>query len=207
MTQPFLAAFTGTAVEFFETAVIAYAIARAGFPREAIAALVAGHALVFALAVLLVPLQDVFPIFWLRLVAAALLTGMGLQWSVKSLARLRAHQRPGWVEDPLGTVQITPASPGEHRFSPFVFLVMAKSSIVEACEILLVVFPVAAATGAWPQVLLGVAAGIAAVMLVALLLHGQLRKVPEVKLKLAIGLLLTGLGISWFIELYRASAA
>jgi uncharacterized membrane protein len=207
MVQPFLASFTGTTVEFFETAVIAYAIARAGFPREAISALVLGHVAVFALAVLLVPLQGVLPIFWLRLIAAVLLISMGLQWSLKSFRRLRAHERPRWAEDPLGEMNVVPVASSREDFSLFVFAVMAKSSVVEAGEILLVVFPIAAATAAWPQVLLGVAAGIIAVLAVSLALHGQLKKVPEVKIKLATGVLLTVLGVSWLVELFGARSS
>lgn len=202
MIQPFIASFAGTAVEFLETMAIAYAIIRAGYPREALSALVLGHALVFALAVFLVPLQEVLPIFWLRLMAAVLLTAMGLHWSIKSLKRIRAHQRPRWVEDPLGGLRITPSTSATTAFSWFVFLVMAKSSVIEACEILIVIFPIAAANAAWGPVLFGAVSAIAAVAIITVTLHGQLKKIPEVKLKLIIGLLLTALGVFWLAELY-----
>ena len=203
MIQPFIAAFTGTAVEFFETMAIAYAIVRAGYPREAFSALVLGHALVFVLAIFLVPLQTLLPIFWLRLGAAVLLTAMGLHWTLKSMRRLRAHERPGWVEDPLGRMRVVPAASAAAAFSLFVFFVMLKSSMVEAGEILIVVFPIAAAHAAWSPVLWGVAAGITAVAAATFALHGQLKKIPEVKLKLTIGIVLSVLGISWLVEIYR----
>ncbi len=203
MFQPFIASFTGTAIEFFETVAIAYAIVRAGYPREAISALILGHVLVFVLAIFLFPLHEFFPVFWLRLVAAVLLTSMGLYWSFKSLRRIQAHERPRWVEDPLGKVEVTPAVATATAFSPFVFFVMGKSSVIEASEILLVVFPIAAASTAWRQVLWGAAAGIFVVSVTAWVLHGQLKKIPEVKLKLVIGLILSILGISWLWELYR----
>lgn len=202
--QPFLASFTGTAVEFFETAVIAYAIFRAGYPREMLSALLVGHVLVFAAAVVLFPLHAGLPIFWLRLLAALLLTAMGLHWTFKSLVRLRHHRRPAWAEDPLGKTGISPVASAAVAFSPFVFFVMLKSAAVEAGEILLVVFPVAAASRAWDQVLWGVAAGIGLVSVALLIMHGQLRKIPEVKLKLAVGLLLSALGIAWLVELHGA---
>lgn len=47
---------------------------------------------------------------------------------------------------------------------------------------------------------MGVTAGVASVLLVALALHGQLKKVPEVYVKLATGLLLTALGIMFLAE-------
>jgi len=200
MGPAFAAAFTGTAIEFFETLVIAYAIVRAGYAREAWSAVVLGHALVFGFAWLLFPLRDVLPLQWLRLGAALLLTAMGLHWTQKSLRRLIKGRRPRWAEDPLAKLDIRPAAAAA-PFSWWVFLVMAKSSLVEAGEILIVVFPIAAATTAWWAVGAGVAAGIGAVCLLALLLHRQLKQVPEVKLKLAVGLLLSALGLSWLVEL------
>ena len=156
MISPFIAAFTGTAVEFFETAVIAYAIVRAGYPREALAAVVIGHVLVAVLAITLLPLNQMLPVFWLRVLAAFLLTAMGLHWTQKSIRRLIANKRPRWAEDPLGKLKVSPTvEAAVQAFSPFVFLVMAKSSVVEAAEIVVVVLPIGAATAAWNQVLWG----------------------------------------------------
>lgn len=202
MLKPFVASFAGTAVEFFETAVIAYAIARAGYPREAISAVIIGHVLVFGLAVYLFPLFVSLPLLWLRLVAAVLLLAMGLHWVLKSARRLSKHMRPRWAEDPLGKMQVTPASTPATAFSPFVFVVMGKSSLIEATEILVVVFPIAAATASWVEPVLGAAAAIAAVSVAVLLLHGKLQQIPEVKIKLAVGLVLTALGIVWLIDLH-----
>src|SRR5262245_25876840 len=122
MIRTFLTSFTGTAVEFFETVVIAYAILRAGFPREAISATVIGHILVFAAAVFLWPLQHLIPIFWFRLVAAALLTVTGLYWTAKSTKRLLQQRRPRWVDDPLGKVGLSETMPSA-TFSMLAFFV------------------------------------------------------------------------------------
>ncbi|MGH8444835.1 MAG: COG4280 domain-containing protein [Solimonas sp.] len=205
MLPTFAAAFTGTAIEFFETVAIAYALLRAGYRREAIAGVVAGHVLVFAAAalLLLLPIRAELPVVWLRLVAALLLTATGAYWSWKSWRRLRRHQRPRWVDDPLGKVGVTDAAPAA-AFSPFVLLVMTKSSAVEAGEILLVVVPVAAAAKAWPAAIGGMLAAIAVVGLAAIALHGRLKDIPEVKLKLATGLLLLAIGLVWLLEFARS---
>ncbi|ENO13090.1 hypothetical protein J057_16870 [Marinobacter nanhaiticus D15-8W] len=199
MTQPFLAAFSGTAVEFFETIVIAYAVLRAGHAREALGAVVLGHAVMFMLATAFFPLYRVLPMDGLTLLAALLLTAMGLHWTQKSLRRMARQERPRWATDPMGKVNVAEAT--TYGFSFLVFAVMLKSSLIEAAEILVVVVPVGAASQAWSQVILGVSTGIAVVSLAALVLHGQLRKIPEVKLKLAAGLLLGALGVSWLVEL------
>lgn len=200
MTQPFLGAFMGTSVEFFETSAIAYALVAAGHRREAISATIAGHAIIVIAAIFLWPLRAMLPITWLHLLAASLLTLTGVYWTAKSVKRLLSGRRPDWVTDPLGRAggDVLRATTG---FSIFVFVVMLKSSIVEAAEILLVVFPIAASTGARTQIAAGVATGIATVAVVPFVLHGQLKKVPEVKLKLATGILLAAIGISWLHEL------
>ncbi|MEM6984930.1 MAG: hypothetical protein AAF499_00195 [Pseudomonadota bacterium] len=163
MTPTFFASFGGTAVEFFETLVIAYAIVRAGYPREAILATVFGHVLVFALALTLVPVHTTLPVFWLRLAAALMLCAMGGYWAFKSGRRLLAGERPGWVDDPLAKVAVEPAVARALAFSPWVFLAMMKSSLIEAGEILLIVFPVAAGSGAWAHAIWGVVAAIVVV--------------------------------------------
>src|SRR3546814_18987666 len=78
----------------------------------------------------------------------------GLYWSWKSWRRLRAQQRPRWVEQPLAKIGVGAESSG--RVSPFVLLVMTKSSAVEALEVLIVVAPVALAARAWPAALGGI---------------------------------------------------
>lgn len=202
MQQPFLAAFLGTAVEYFETVAIAYAIIRAGYPREAISATAVGHVLVFIAAIFIWPVHELVPVFWFRLVAASMLTLMGLYWTVKSIRRLMGGRRPRWVDDPLGKVGVS-SVPHTALFSLLVFFIMLKSSVIEASEILLVVFPLAASQSTWTPVLAGAASGIVGVTVLAVILHGQLKKVPEVRLKLITGVVLALIGGSWLIELIR----
>jgi uncharacterized membrane protein len=201
MYRSFLTAFGGTFVEFFETVAIAYAIFRAGYRREAILATALGQIAVFILAFFLWPALRFIPVSWFRLVAASLLTWMGLYWTLKSARRWWQGRRPSWVDKPLETIGVQHATTAV--FSLFVFLVMLKSSALEAFEILLVVFPIGAATGQWLSVITGMAAGISVVSAAAILLHGKLQKVPEVTVKLATGILLLGIGVSWLIELRK----
>src|SRR3546814_3152410 len=104
-----------------------------------------------------------------------------------------------WVEQPLAKIGVGAESSG--RFSPFVLLVMTKSSAVEALEVLIVVAPVALAARAWPAALGGILLAITLVSILAVLLHGRLKAVPEVRLKLATGLALLIIGLLWTIEL------
>jgi uncharacterized membrane protein len=200
MNQPFVAAFSGSAIEVLETVAIAYALILAGFAREAIYASILGIAVVCVAGLLLWPVHALLPVHWMRLGAGLLLTGMGIHWAQRSLRRVIEHQRPGWVADPLGRFTLASDRPSPTGFSTLVFVAMMKSAIVEGFEVLIVAFPIAAATGAWGQVMAGAAAGLAVVLLVATALHGQLKQVPEVYIKLAIGLLLAVLGATFLVE-------
>jgi uncharacterized membrane protein len=201
MYQPFVAAFSGTSVEFFETAVIAYAVTRAGYPREAFAGIVLGHVAVLLLTIAILPFSQYLPLAMLRVIAAVLLTSTGLYWSQKSLRRLLANRRPSWIDDPLGKFRVRPTSAIGNRFSPWVCLVMSKSSAIEAAEIMIVVLPIGIAQSAWHQVIGGVITGVVLVSIVVLVAHRQLKNVPEVEVKLMAGLILLTIGLVWLAEI------
>ncbi|NGY06770.1 hypothetical protein [Solimonas terrae] len=202
MLQVFITALSCTAIEFFETLAIAYALARAGYRREAIFGTLLGQSLIVVTA-LLSPWPAAFvPLPWLRALAALLLLGTGAYWSWKSWRRLRARQRPRWVEQPLDKIGVTAVA--SDRISPFVLLVMAKSSAVEALEVLIVVAPLALAAHAWPAALSGMLLAVLMVGALAVLLHGRLKAIPEVRLKLATGVLLMLIGLWWLVELVAA---
>src|SRR3546814_6032556 len=94
MLQVFITALLSTAVEFFETLAIAYALARAGYRREAIVGTMIGQLLIVFVALVSPWPAAVLPVTALRALAAALLMATGLYWSWTSWRRLRAHQRP-----------------------------------------------------------------------------------------------------------------
>jgi uncharacterized membrane protein len=200
MNQAFIASFGATVVEVLETVAIAYALVRAGFAREAILASLLGMPLGCAAGLTLWPVHALFPVRWIRLGAGLLLTGMGIQWTQRSLRRLIAHTRPGWVADPLGRFSLASEQARPAGFSKLVFVAMMKSAIAEGFEVLIVIFPIAAATGRWAQVAGGAVTGLIAILLSAIVLHGQLKKVPEVWIKLASGVLLVMLGITFLLE-------
>src|SRR3546814_15504989 len=110
----------------------------------------------------------------------------GLYWSWKSWRRLRAQQRPRWVEPPLAKIGVGAESSG--RFSPFVLLVLTTTSAVEALEVLLVVAPVALTAPAWPAALGGILLALTLVSILAVLLHSPPAAVPDVSLRLGTGL-------------------
>lgn len=204
-SEPFIAAFAATAVEFFETVVIAYAVIRLGHWKEAAWAVLLAHVFVGFAAVFLYQLHSQIPVEGIRLVASLLLLATGGYWTIKSWKRLRARRRPRWVDNPIEKLGVDALIIEKRTFSIVVFLVMTKSALIEAVEITVFVLPTALAAQAGLAALAGCAAAIAAVLIVAALAHTQLRNVPEVKLKLGAGLVLTSLGIVWLVEFFLDS--
>ena len=197
-----MAAEYGASARFIEFVAPGISIDRGSMTGRAVLEGRSVHVLVFIAAIFIWPVHELVPVFWFRFVAAFMLTLMGLYWTVKSIRRLMAGQRPRWVDDPLGKVGVSSA-PHVALFSLLVFFIMLKSSVIEAFEILLVVFPLAASQSTWTPVLAGAASGIVGVTVLAVILHGQLKKVPEVRLKLITGVVLALIGGSWLIELIR----
>jgi len=203
----FLTALGGASVEFFETAAIAYAIARSGYPREAIWGTVTGLVAVGVAAAILGVSLQVIPLHLLQIVIGIVLIWFGWGWYKKSILRQAKHKRAGWIVDPLEAEGIH-LEPQHRRFSRLNFVIMFKSSALETLEVVLVALPLGLASGAWTEALIGTGLALLLTVAVVLALHGHLVKVPDVLLKLSAGVLLLsygtfwlgeGLGFNWFI--------
>lgn len=195
----FVTALSGASVEFFETAAISYAVARSGYPREAIWGTVLGVGGVTIAAALLGTGLQLIPLHLLQILIGLVMLWFGWGWYKKSILRRAKHRRAGWISDPLEAEGIHLESQHQ-RFSWVNFIVMFKSAALETLEVALVVLPLGLASGAWTEGL--AATGIAFLLTIALvaLLHGYLVKVPEVLLKLGAGILLLSYGTFWLGE-------
>lgn len=186
-------------VEFFETAAIAYAIARSGYPREAIWGSVTGLVAVGTASAVLGKGLQLIPLHLLQILIGLVLLWFGWSWYKKSIIRQARHKRAGWIADPLEAEGIHLEN--QHRqFSRLNFVVMLKSAALETLEVALVVLPLGLASGAWTEAFSG--AGLALLLTVGVVaaLHGYLVKVPEVLLKLSAGVLLLSYGTFWLGE-------
>src|SRR5260370_6716072 len=95
-----LASFASAGIEFLETTAIAYALARTGYPREAITGTIVGTLLVIIPAVFVWPLFGMVPVHIFQLAVGTMLLWLGSSWSIKSIRRKLHHQRAGWIQDP-----------------------------------------------------------------------------------------------------------
>ena len=195
----FVGALGGASVEFFETAAIAYAIARSGYRREAALGTITGLAIVGVAAATLGTGLQLIPLRLLQVVIGLVLLWFGWGWVKKSVLRLALHKRAGWVTDPLGSEGIVLES-SQRGFSRLNFLLMVKSAALEALEVAIIVTTLGLASRAWSEALSG--AGFALLLTVAAVavLHGHLLKVPEVLIKLSAGVLLMAFGTFWIGE-------
>ena len=194
----FLGALGGASVEFFETAAIAYAIARSGYRREAGLGTVTGLVIVGVAAATLGTELQLIPLRWLQSAIGLVLLWFGWGWTKKSVLRQAAGKRAGWVTDPLKSGGITLEM--QRGFSRLNFLVMVKSAALEALEVAIIVTTLGLASRAWSEALSGAGLALTLTIAVVAVLHGHLAKVPDVLIKLSAGVLLMAFGTFWLGE-------
>ncbi|MEM8546183.1 MAG: hypothetical protein AAGF66_19580 [Cyanobacteria bacterium P01_H01_bin.119] len=187
-------------LEFLETAVIAYAIARSGYKREAIAGCIVGLSVVALAAIALGTNLQVIPLHWLQIITGAILLWFGWGWAKKAVQRQVNGRRAGWLDnDPL-TAEAISLETAQQGFSTTNFLVMAKSAALEAFEIAVIVMTLGLASGAWYEALSAVGLAFVGSVMLVIVLHAYLLKVPDVMIKLGTGILLSALGTFWLGE-------
>ncbi len=196
----FSAALGAASVEFLETAAIAYAIGRSGFPREAWIGTITGFVTVGLGATISGRLLVLVPRSWLQVAVGLLLVWFGAKWAIKSLQRLITGRRAGWIGEDVLVKEHIQLAPQAQGFNWINFLVMAKSAALEALEVALVVVNLGLASQAWAEVLGATAVALVLSGSIVICLHAYLRQIPEVWIKLVSGVLLVSLGTFWFGE-------
>jgi Ca2+/H+ antiporter, TMEM165/GDT1 family len=198
--QILIAALSGAAIDFLEIAVIAYAIARSGYRREAIAGSIFGVLLVGIIAIPFGGVLQSIPLNWLEILVGLTLLWFGWRWVNKSIKRLAKGKRAGWMsDDPLAAEEIV-LDEQNLGFNQLNFWVMTKSAILETFEVAILVVTLGLASGAWYESLTGVAIALVFSVLIVTVLHKYLLNVPEVLIKLGSGILLGSLGTFWLGE-------
>jgi len=148
---------------------------------------------------LLGPALVLFPLRWLQVAAGLVLIYFGWKWSKKSVIRQAAGKRAGWIENPLKNraLEMERAKSG---FSYLNFAVMTKCAALETFEVALIVITIGLSSRAWFEALSGASIALAATIVLVISLHGYLRRLPDVFLKLGAGLMLLTLGTFWLFE-------
>ncbi|MEM8639738.1 MAG: hypothetical protein AAGG51_13115 [Cyanobacteria bacterium P01_G01_bin.54] len=196
-----IAAGGSASLEFLETAVIAYAIARSGYQREAIAGCIVGLSVVALAAIALGTNIQVIPLQWLQIATGAILLWFGWGWAKKAVQRQAKGRRAGWLnDDPLAAEEIVLETEEQPGFNTANFIVMAKSAALEAFEIAIIAITLGIASHAWLEILGAVGLAFLGSIVLVVALHAYLLKVPDVLIKLGTGILLSALGTFWLGE-------
>jgi Ca2+/H+ antiporter, TMEM165/GDT1 family len=195
----FIGATLSSGIEFLEIVAIAYALSSTGFRREALLGSVAGIVGVAVAGALLGPALVLFPLRWLQVAAGVVLIYFGWKWIKKSVVRQAAGKRVGWIENPLRDKRLE-TSPSQRGFSYLNFIVMTKCAALETFEAALIVITIGLSSRAWLEALSGASIALALTVGLVISLHGYLRRLPDVFIKLGAGLMLLTLGTFWLLE-------
>lgn len=183
-------AFGGALVEFVEAAIIVIAAAGiAGWGAALGGTVLAAAILTAAVAILGTALTHVSAVI-LEAVVGALLLLFGVKWLTKAILRLGAPLPPK-----------SHGSAADEDASPHVAFITAFNGVLlEGLEVVFIILALGAAGRALGSAIIGAAVACVLIILAAIAARGPLGKVPEVVLKLVVGLMLTSFGTLWLGE-------
>jgi Ca2+/H+ antiporter, TMEM165/GDT1 family len=193
-------AFAASLVEVVEAFTILLAVAAVSGWRPAALGSGAGLAVLVGLVLLLGSLFAAVPIHLLQFVAGVLLLLFGMRWLRKAVLRsagiiaLSDEERAFAAE----TEQLErQAERRKNALHWIATLTAFKATILEGIEVVFVVIAVGGARGQLAAASLGAAAAFLLVLAIGLLVHKPLSRVPENRLKLGVGVMLSAFGVYW----------
>ncbi|HXR76172.1 MAG TPA: hypothetical protein VN737_09380 [Bryobacteraceae bacterium] len=198
-----LAAFLASLVEFVEALTIVLAVGITRGWRSALMGALAGAIILGVLVVVLGPSLGAIPLSSLQVVIGILLLLFGTRWLRKAILRaagvLALHDEEKIYAREIRS--LTPASASRARMlDPVAFAASLKAVFIEGLEVVFIV----TAVGATGHMLLPASAGALGagvlVMVLGVVLHRPLTRIPENTLKLSVGILLSAFGIFWIGE-------
>jgi uncharacterized membrane protein len=203
----FLGAMLAVALELLEALAIVLAVAVSRRPRDAVIGAAAAVAICAAAGALLGPvLVAKLASEPLELVIGVALLLFGLEWLRKGVLRLagrrsRSSAYAEFVEERDALAAPLPDGPDWAART-----VAFKGVLLEGLEVILIVTALAGPEDSRAPALLGAGLAVALTVVVGLVLHRPLRRIPETELKYAVGILLSsfgtffaaeGLGVEW----------
>ncbi len=196
--------FVACAVEAVEALTIVLAVGTTRSLSSALWGVAAATVVLAAVVAALGPALTALPLGTLRLVVGGLLLVFGLQWLRKAVLRA-AGLKALHDEAEEFAEQRALAAEAENgrwgRLDSYSFVLSFKGVLLEGLEVVFIVLTF----GANQQHHVGVAAiaaalAIAIVVLLGVVVHGPLTRVPENALKFAVGVMLTSFGMFWGAE-------
>jgi uncharacterized membrane protein len=192
------AAFLGSFVEVVEAFTIILAVGLSRSWRPAFIGTGLALAVLAALIALLGPLLSQIPIGLLQYVVGVLLILFGIRWLRKAILRasgyIALHDEAKAFAAETDSLMRQVA---DRRANFLAGLTAFKAVLLEGVEVVFIVIAVGAGNGMLGYASLGAAAACILVIVLGLVIHRPLARVPENTLKLVVGLMLSSFGIYW----------
>lgn len=194
------AAFAASLVEVVEAFTIVLAVASVRGAKPAALGTIAGLAALAALVLALGPALDRIPLHLLQFTVGLLLLLFGMRWLRKAILRaaglLPLHDAETIFYQERASLE---GKAQRQRASANWIAGMAafKAVLLEGLEVVFIVLAVGAGRNLLLPASLGAVAACALVLVVGVLVHRPLSRVPENVLKFVVGLMLSSFGIFW----------
>ena len=197
-----LASFLASLVEFVEALTIVLAVGTVRGWGPALVGTGAGTMLLLVLIVLLGPSIAAVPLALMQLLVGILLLLFGLRWLKKAILRaarvIPLHdEEAAYAEE---TRQLRESGGSRGWWDTVAVAASFKAVVLEGVEVVFIVVAMGATAGMLVPAATGAASALALVVLLGLLLHRPLTRVPENALKLTVGVMLAAFGVFWVGE-------
>jgi uncharacterized membrane protein len=197
-----LAAFLASLVEFVEALTVVLAVGATRGWRGALGGAALGLAVLTLLVLAFGPALSRLPLHDLQLVIGVLLLLFGLRWLRKAIlraaGRMPLHDEAALFARTTASLRGDPRRPG--GWDRLAVATAFQIVMLEGLEVVFIVIALGAAGGLLLPASLGALAALAVVVLLGLVLHAPLARVPENALKFVVGCLLSGFGTFWVGE-------
>src|SRR5579871_3797710 len=200
---PFLAAFLASLVEFVEALTIVLAVGTVRGWRPALVGTAAGVLFLTVLVVCFGPALTHVPLTSLQLVVGVLLLLFGMRWLRKAILRsagvIGLHDEDAIFKKQTRKLEAE-GSATPRGLDGIAVATTFKAVVLEGLEVVFIVIATGAVGNMLVPASLGAAAAGIVVIVLGLLLHRPLARVPENTLKFAVGILLSSFGVFWIGE-------
>jgi uncharacterized membrane protein len=199
-----IAAFLASLVEFVEALTIVLAVGVTRGWRWALIGTAAGTLLLILLTLGFGPALELVPLATLQIVIGILLLLFGMRWLRKAILRaagiLSLHDEEKIFAMQTKTLDAIGVRVGSAAIDGIAFITTFKAVVIEGLEVVFIVIAVGATGGMLIPASLGAAAAAILVVLLGIVLHRPLARVPENTLKFSVGVLLSAFGVFWIGE-------
>lgn len=194
------ASFLASTVEVVEAFTIILAVATVRGWRPSLIGAAAGLVVLAIIVVVLGPLLDLVPLQALQFVIGVLLLLFGLRWLRKAILRsagfIPLHDEEAAFNKE--TAELRQEQVLRRAGLQWIAgLASFKAVLIEGLEVVFIVIAVGAGRGLLVPASLGALGAFALVLIVGLLVHRPLARVPENLLKFGVGIMLSAFGVFW----------